>query len=310
MNTINKYMRKLVMGCGAAAAMLFLAACQGDWDEPTNNPYGNNSINDENIITIQQLVNNYFSGSGLDKKESVNDVNYKIDSDIKIKGRVTGNDLGGNLYKQFVLQDSTAAIIIAVNQSGMNGFLPEGQEIVVALKDLYIGLYRKQPEIGQPYNGSSIGRMNKDLFQQHYKYVGAPDASVIKPIEFTPEELKAYMGKDNIYYPFMFANCAKLVKLKNVSFEPVGGLGTFAPDTAVDKTVSIVGGCVNRKLVEFKETELVVRTSTYARFAANKLPYDEVNKKPRKCNLTGIATRFNNVWQLLIRKESDIEVIE
>ena len=295
MNTINKYMHKLVMGCGAVAAMLFLAACQGDWDEPTNNPYGNNSINDENIITIQQLVKDYpnvFAST---------DENKKIETDIKIKGRVTGNDIGGNLYKQFTIQDETAAIIIAVNQSGMNGFLPEGQEIVVALKDLYIGGYRKQPEIGQPYNGTSIGRMNKDLFQQHYKYVGTPNASAITPLELTVDEMKK-LDKDT--------NCAKLVKLKNVSFEPVGGLGTFAPDTAVDKTVSIVGGCVNRKLVEFKETELVVRTSTYARFAANKLPYDEVNKKPRKCNITGIATRYNNVWQLLIRKESDIEIIE
>lgn len=295
MNTINKYMRKLVMGCGAAAALLFLAACQGDWDEPTNNPFGNSSINDENIITIQQLITQYpnvFAST---------DENKKIDTDLKIKGRVTGNDIGGNLYKQFTIQDETAAIIIAVNQSGMNGFLPEGQEIVVALQDLYIGGYRKQPEIGQPYNGTSIGRMNKDLFQQHYKYVGTPDPSAVKPLELTADELKK-LDKD--------ANCAKLIKLKNVSFEPVSGTGTFAPDTAVDKTVTIVGGCVNRKLVEFKESELVVRTSTYARFAANKLPYDQVNKKPLKCNITGIATRYNNVWQLLIRKESDIEIIE
>jgi hypothetical protein len=29
-----------------------------------------------------------------------------------------------------------------------------------------------------------------------------------------------------------------------------------------------------------------------------------------KCNLTGIATRYNNTWQILIRKESDIQVID
>ena len=173
----------------------------------------------------------------------------------------------------------------------------EGQEIVVALKDLYIGGYRKQPEIGQPYNGSSIGRMNKELFQQHYKYVGTPDVTKLDTLDFDID-----MDKD--------ANCAKLVVLKNVSFVPVGGLGTFAPDTTQDKTVSIVGGCVNRALNEYSESKLVVRTSTYAKFAAMKLPYDEVNKKPLKCNLTGIATRYNNTWQILIRKESDIQVID
>jgi hypothetical protein len=190
----------------------------------------------------------------------------------------------------------TGAIIVAVNMSGMHGFLAEGQEIVIDLKDLYIGGYRKQPEIGQPYNGTSIGRMNKELFQKHFKYVGSPDASKIAPIDFDP-------NMD------MEANCGKLVTLKDVSFVPTGGTGTFAPDTTVDKTVSIVGGCVNRALNEYSESKVVIRTSTYAKFAAKKLPYDEVNKRALKCNITGIATRYNNTWQIQIRKESDIEVI-
>lgn len=295
MNTrnIKSYLYCLCVSCGIAAAL----SCQGDWDEPTfidGAPYGNSAITDDGIITIAQLKAQYpnvFASS---------DQNKQITSDIKIRGRVTGNDLGSNLYKQFALQDETGAIIVAVNQSGMHGFLAEGQEIVIDLKDLYIGGYRKQPEIGQPYNGTSIGRMNKELFQQHYKYVGQPDANAIKPVELTADELVNW-NKDE--------NCAKLVTLKNVSFSPVGGLGTFAPDTSVDKTVSLVGGCVNRQLVGYSESKIVIRTSTYAKFAAKKLPVDnEGNPKP--CNITGIATRYNDVWQILIRKESDIEVIE
>ncbi|MBP5339404.1 MAG: hypothetical protein J6Z14_08930 [Prevotella sp.] len=274
----------------------FLTSCQGDWDEPSFSepPYGNSSISDEGIISIKQLKTQYpnvFAST---------DQNAQITEAIKIRGRVTGNDLGSNLYKQFTLQDETGAIIVAVNQSGMHGFLAEGQEIIIDLKDLYIGGYRKQPEIGQPYNGTSIGRMNKELFQKHYKYVGQPNANAIQPIELTANELKNW-DKDE--------NCGKLIKLMGVSFVPVDGLGTFAPDTTVDKTVSLVGGCVNRSINELTESQFVVRTSTYAKFAAKKLPYDEVNKRPLKCNLTGIATRYNNTWQLLIRKDSDIEVL-
>lgn len=271
-----------------------LTACQGDWDEPPvydQVPFGNSNINDEGIITIAELKAKYpnvFAST---------DQNKQITEDIKIRGRVTGNDLGSNIYKQFMIQDETGAIIVAVNQSGMHGFLAEGQEIVIDLKDLYIGGYRKQPEIGQPYNGTSIGRMNKELFQRHYKYVGQPDASKIEPIDF---DVNMSMEE----------HCAKLVTLRDVSFSPVAGLGTFAPDTTQDKTVSIVGGCVNRSLNEYPESKVVIRTSTYAKFAAMKLPYDEVNKRPRKCNITGIATRYNNTWQILIRKESDIEVVE
>lgn len=271
-----------------------LTSCQGDWDEPPvydQVPFGNSNINDEGIITIAELKAKYpnvFAST---------DQNKQITEDIKIRGRVTGNDLGSNIYKQFMIQDETGAIIVAVNQSGMHGFLAEGQEIVIDLKDLYIGGYRKQPEIGQPYNGTSIGRMNKELFQKHYKYVGQPDASKIEPIDF---DVNMSMEE----------HCAKLVILRDVSFSPVAGLGTFAPDTTQDKTVSIVGGCVNRSLNEYPESKVVIRTSTYAKFAAMKLPYDEVNKRPRKCNITGIATRYNNTWQILIRKESDIEVVE
>ena len=288
---IYQYLALCLVGCAISAT----TSCQGDWDEPQNVPYGNSSINDENIVTIAQLKAAY------PNVFAANDQNKKIETDLKIRGRVTGNDIGSNIYKQFMLQDETGAIIVAVNQSGMHGFLAEGQEIVIDLKDLYIGGYRKQPEIGQPYNGNGIGRMNKELFQQHYKYVGTPDPSAIQPIEMTADELKAW-DKDQ--------NCAKLIKLKDVSFVPVDGLGTFAPDSADDKTVSLIGGCVNRAINEIPESQFVVRTSTYAKFAARKLPYDNVNKRPAKCNLTGIATRFNNTWQLLIRKESDIEVIE
>ena len=273
----------------ALVAMLTVA-CQGDWDEPSfanSAPYGNSSINDENIITIAELKAKYpnvFAST---------DENKLVEEDIKIKGRVTGNDFGSNLYKQFTIQDETGAIIIAVNQSGMHGFLAEGQEIVVDLKGLYIGGYRKQPEIGQPYNGTSIGRMNKDIFQKHYKYVGQPDATVIKPMELTVAEL-VKLNKDE--------NCAKLVTLTDVEFEAVAGTGTFAPDTTADKTVTLVGGCVNRLLKNYTDKQIVIRTSTYAKFAARKLP-------DTKCRITGIATRYNDIWQILIRKESDIETI-
>ncbi|MBR1485174.1 MAG: hypothetical protein IJ612_05725 [Prevotella sp.] len=286
---IYQYLALCLVGCAISAT----TSCQGDWDEPQNVPYGNSSINDENIVTIAQLKAAY------PNVFAANDQNKKIETDLKIRGRVTGNDIGSNIYKQFMLQDETGAIIVAVNQSGMHGFLPLGQEIVIDLKDLYIGGYRKQPEIGQPYNGTSIGRMYKELFQQHYKYVGTPDESKLQPIDFDEN-----MNKDE--------HCGKLVTIKNVTFNDANGTNTFAPD---DGSVTIVGGCVNRAIkIDDKSSKAVIRTSTYAKFAAKKLPYDEVNKKPLKCNITGIATRYasgsNDTWQILIRQESDIQVIE
>ena len=125
----------LALLCG-----LFASCMNGDWDEPDNTqaPFGNNSLTESNVITIADLIKKYpnvFAST---------DQNQEITEDIQIKGRVTGNDLGGNIYKQIILQDNTAAIIIAVNEGGLFGHLAEGQEILVNLKGLYIGGYRRR----------------------------------------------------------------------------------------------------------------------------------------------------------------------
>ncbi len=284
-NTINIKTTYLLIF--ALACTLFSSCMNGDWDEPDFNdaaPYGNNSLKEQNVITIAELIKKYpnvFAST---------DQNKQIDEDIMIKGRITGNDVGGNIYKQVTLQDNTAAIIIAINEGGLNGYLAEGSEILVDLKGLYIGGYRKQPEIGTPYNGTSIGRMQKDIWAKHFKIVGSPDASVIQPIDFnTIKDTK-----------LMDANCGKLVTLKDVTFKEADGKATFTTGTAQ-------GNAVNQELDGYG-SKVVVRTSTYADFAAMTLPYDSEAKKKLKCDITGIATRYNSTWQILIRKTSDIVV--
>lgn len=282
-NTINIKTTYLLIF--ALACTLFSSCMNGDWDEPDFNgaaPYGNNSLTEQNVIPIAELIKKYpnvFAST---------DQNKQIDEDIMIKGRITGNDVGGNIYKQVTLQDNTAAIIIAINEGGLNGYLAEGSEILVDLKGLYIGGYRKQPEIGAPYNGNSIGRMQKDIWAKHFKILGSPDASLIQPVDF------------NTIKKEMDANCAKLVTLKDVTFKEADGKSTFSTGTST-------GNAVNQELDDY-DSKVVIRTSTYADFAAITLPYDNVAKKKLKCDITGIATRYNSTWQILIRKTSDIVV--
>lgn len=271
----------------ALTCALFSSCMNGDWDEPDfkgGAPYGNNSLTEQNVITIAELIKKYpnvFAST---------DQNKQIDEDIMIKGRITGNDVGGNIYKQVTLQDGTAAIIIAINEGGLNGYLAEGAEILVDLKGLYIGGYRKMPEIGAPYNGNSIGRMQKDIWAKHFKIVGSPDPTVIQPVDFnTINDSK-----------LMDANCGKLVTLKDVTFKQADGKSTFVTGTSQ-------GNAVNQELDGYG-SKVVIRTSTYADFAAMTLPYDSEAKKKLKCDITGIATRYNSTWQILIRKTSDIVV--
>ena len=282
-NTINIKTTYLLIF--ALACTLFSSCMNGDWDEPDFNgaaPYGNNSLTEQNVIPIAELIKKYpnvFAST---------DQNKQIDEDIMIKGRITGNDVGGNIYKQVTLQDNTAAIIIAINEGGLNGYLAEGSEILVDLKGLYIGGYRKMPEIGAPYNGNSIGRMQKDIWAKHFKILGSPDASLIQPVDFSTIKNE------------MDANCAKLVTLKDVTFKQADGKSTFVTGTSQ-------GNAVNQELDGYG-SKVVIRTSTYADFAAMVLPYDSEAKKKLKCDITGIATRYNSTWQILIRKTNDIVV--
>ena len=104
-----------------------------DWKDPelSQPPFGNNSITEEGIITIAELKAhpNY-------KDAIANSGNKLVEDDIKLRVRVGGNDLGGNLYKQFAVQDATGGLIVAVNQGGLNGYLAEGQELIIDLKGL------------------------------------------------------------------------------------------------------------------------------------------------------------------------------
>ena len=223
-NTINIKTTYLLIF--ALACTLFSSCMNGDWDEPDFNgaaPYGNNSLTEQNVIPLAELIKKYphvFAST---------DQNKQIDEDIMIKGRITGNDVGGNIYKQVTLQDNTAAIIIAINEGGLNGYLAEGSEILVDLKGLYIGSYRKQPEIGAPYNGNSIGRMQKDIWAKHFKILGSPDASLIQPVDFF-----STIKNDEK----MEATCAKLVTLKDVKFKEADGKSTFSTGTSTGNAVN------------------------------------------------------------------------
>ena len=264
----------------AALCTLFAGCMDGSWDEPSFSepPYGNNAITEDGIITIADLKATYAS-------TIKNSKNKLVEENIKIRGRVTGNDLGGNLYKQFSLQDETGAIIVAVNQNGLNGFLAEGQEIIVDLQGLYVGGYGGMAEIGTPYNGS-IGRMSKDLWATHFKIVGG--TSNINPNAIQPTDFSTIVNNMD--------EAGKLVILKGVHFKAANGTNRL-----IDGAQS-GGNYYSQSLSEYGNN-VIIRTSSYADFAAIIMPTGA-------CNITGIATRYNSTWQIMIRKTSDIEILE
>ena len=261
---------------------LFTACMDGDWNIPgtDGSEFGNQSINETNVVTIGQLKKQYagiISSGGY----------VKITEPMQIKGVVTGNDIQGNIYNQIGLEDGTGSIIICIAQGGLYGQLQVGREIIVELKDLYVGSYGQQPEIGTPYTNKSgrtyVSRMPRVLWQQHYKMLDLKSA--------TPFEFDVSKVSDANYIK---ENCGRLMTIRGVKFQGANGKRVYASEKEKDAANS-----VNRSLQGISGNALVVRTSTYADFANKPLPMGTVD-------ITGIFTRYNNTWQILIREESDV----
>lgn len=283
---IKFMMAALLLGLSVTSCM------DDDWDDPTGDvaPYGNNNLQETNVMTIADLKDKYASAL-----KAQNDTT-RITEDVQIKARVVGNDLGGNIYNYIAVDDGTSGLIINIAQGGLWAYLPVGQEILVELKDLYIGPYNNQPQIGTPYTYTNRNtgttytypsRMSRTIWQEHFKIIGNADPATATPIEIDMSRLS-----DTDY---MNGLVGRLIVAKDVTLTEADGNKTFAPEDEV------LGNGVSREING--SSSFVVRTSTYADFAATVMPQGKVD-------ITGVLTRYNSYWQLVMRTSDDIKQAE
>ena len=277
---------------------LTLGSCMGDGyadpdltEKVPASPWGNNSLREKNVISIADLKTQFATIINSDN-------GYKqIEKDMMIKAVVTGNDVSGNIYNQVSVQDASGAIIIAINGSGLSGYLPVGQEILVNLKGLYIGSYKKLPQIGgvntKLSDGSlGMGKIERAIWNEHFKILnpGEADASTVVPEEFDLKKLTdaAYMD----------ANVGKLMTLKKVKFASANGTNVWAPDDT-NTSLELIDAETGKKI---SSSNLVVRNSGYSKFANEVVPQGVFD-------ITGIFTRYNNTWQIVLRSTDDLKPV-
>lgn len=277
---------------------LTLGSCMGDsyadpdlTEKVPASPWGNNSLREKNVISIADLKTQFATIINSDN-------GYKqIEKDMMIKAVVTGNDVSGNIYNQVSVQDASGAIIIAINGSGLSGYLPVGQEILVNLKGLYIGSYKKLPQIGgvntKLSDGSlGMGKIERAIWNEHFKILnpGEADASTVVPEEFDLTKLTdpAYMD----------ANVGKLMTLKKVKFASANGKNVWAPDDS-NTSLELIDAETGKRI---SSSNLVVRNSGYSKFANEVIPQGVFD-------ITGIFTRFGNTWQIVLRSTDDLKSV-
>jgi DNA/RNA endonuclease YhcR with UshA esterase domain len=274
---MKKFFIIIAIACAAASCG------EQDWaDQPSyfNNenyaphgfPYGNNSLVCTNQMTISELKSKYESAITSNKT-------IAIEGGGQIVGKIAGNDIGGNLFKEIYIQDNTGGISLRIDEYSLYAYLPVSEEIMIDLDGMYIGGYGTNPQLGTLYN-NSVGRMSQIFWSNHFRIITAADGSV------KPKEI--YSMSD-----FTRDDICKVVTIKNVSFVDADGKTAYSDG---------VSNYTNRTVNELT-SKFVVRTSSYADFAKTPLPKDKVD-------LTGILTIYNGTWQLLIRSEKDVKPLQ
>ena len=263
-----------------ALSLIMTTSCMNEFSEPSfQPPFGNNEIGAANT-TIAELKAKYasiISGNGVEE----------VTEETIIEGVVVANDETGNVYKQFIINDETGAIIIGVNDVGLYAMVPIGQRVRINCKGLHIGGYGKMAQIGGLYNGK-VGRMNKSVYPKHVRLVGAPD---LNQAEMLPQVIdESFFTNENKN------NLAKFVRLENVTITEANGTELWAPEEKKNSS-----NVVERN-IKMGNTKIVLRMSTYADFANEAIPTGSLN-------INGVMTRYNDYWQFVISSTNDIEQV-
>lgn len=262
-------------------ASLAVTGCDDNWDTP---PLEVPKATIEANTSILDLKTKYWD----DATNYVDTIKANADgSHVIIKGRVVSSDESGNVYKNLVIQDETAAITLSIDANSLYNTYRYGQEIVIDATNMYIGKYAGLQQLGLPDYSDSFGwqvqRMALEFFQQHAQLNGMPEPEKVDTI--TGIEINQLPGNQDVAGLVQYQS--QLVRFDNVSFEN-GGKATFAEK---EKTTS-------QNIVDASGNKLVVRTSGYSDFYNKTLPEGTGS-------IVGILGYFNGTWQLTLRSYED-----
>lgn len=249
------------------AMAMVMTGCEREYDAPPlNEPIYKGAAPN---ITLAQLKEKFSAAT--DKAPLV------ITDDYIAKAYITGNDESGNIYKQIIVQDATAALPIQLDQGGVYLTYRRGQEVFINLKNMCVSVYGGEQQLGWP--DGYLYRMPFTNFKEQVEKNGWPNLDNVKP-----EIIKDFSTVNLDVMKMTY----RLVQLEGVHFEN-GGKNTYATTTGYGSEI----------LKDAHGNTLTVRTSNYASFAYEVLPVGTGT-------VVGILGRFNGAWQLSIPALSDV----
>ncbi len=209
-----------------------------------------------------------------------------ITGDIIISGIVVGDDRSGNIYKQIVIQDGTAGIVVRMDATNLYTMYPVGRRVYIKAKGLYLNDYNGLIQLGvfdrtDPSN-PTLGTIPNALFD-NYVVKGSLN-NIVTPRVVTVSQLTTLM-QDTLQ--------STLIQLNNFEFGKGDTSATYGDPT-------LTSSAVNFTVKSCSGESITLRNSSYANFSGRKVA---------KGNgaLIALASVFGSTKQLTIRGEEDVQ---
>jgi len=267
---MNKIIRiaSVIFFAGTSA---FLGGCTKDFDQPPG-PADQPIVANTTIASLKAL-------------HTVSGQLDQITANIIISGVVTANDQSGNFYKQIFIEDSTGALQILIEATGLYTSYPVGRRVYVNCKGLYITDYFGVMELGVRAVVSGIPSMQGILSSDLSTYIkGGSLNNPVVPTTVTLSQLGTGMQDPNM---------GRLIKMESFEFAPHDTLKTYSDTSAYRSTT-------NDTIQNCSGSKTIIRTSAYADFAGLSVPKGNGS-------VTAIYTVYRTTKQFLIRDTSDVQ---
>ncbi len=270
---------------GIAIGIIVSSCVKRDFDTPEvpdpclQYPAFNSNIT---ILEIQKLYNDG------NLNQVLNEVyEFPKDSNFILEATVVSSDKTGNFYKEMFIQDSTGTMKISIDMHDIYGDFDQGQVVLIKLtglnvdKDTWSAIFTLGMGL---YEESSLGRIPEDSLPKYMFRKSCPRES-----NLSPKVLE--IGK------FYDLEVGKLVKFNNVEFSAADSGKTY-----FDEKDAVVGTEGNRTIQDCTGAQILVRTSKYATFAFDTIPYGNGS-------LVGILGKYGSDYQLYIVNEKDVDLV-
>jgi hypothetical protein len=271
-------MKRFNLFLNALLLLLVAVGCNEDFDTPPMVvPHAEHQAN----MTIADFKAKYWQ----DGRNFID----TCKEDTYIHGWVTSSDEEGNIYKHLYIQDETGGLGISIDANSIYNSYRVGQEIVISMKDFWIGKYNGEYLIGKPewYAAQSVweaGRMTLDQFKEHTELNGLPNLDKIVPVEV---EIGDVIGHSDAETQLKYQG--QYVVIRDVEWEGADG----------ELPYSESGSSTTRNIKDEEGNVLGVNNSNYANFRGDPLPLG-------KGDVQGILYMTGtDKWGLYLRDTND-----